>query len=341
MDEQASTIILTRRDIARLMRPSDYRGAVAKAFKLAAAGRGVSPPPMQLADAAGGFHVKGAAFGDGELSPDERAVAAFKVNANFPANPGRGLPTIQGAIVLCDGRDGRLLALMDSIEVTLQRTAAATAVAARELARADSQTICICGCGEQGWAQLAALADVLPLKRGFAWDRDPARAAALAEAACRLDLQVEAVAELQPAARHSDVIVCCTTSRQPYLTIADVGPGAFVAAVGADNPHKSEIDPDLMAFATVVVDVLEQCLVMGDLHHAVKAGAMTAEDVHADLGQVLTRARPARRSPDEVILFDSTGSAIQDVAAAAVIHQRALAEGVGLRLDLGQAPSPA
>lgn len=321
-----SVMILTQRDMARLMRPADYRHAVTDAFRALGRGLGTCPPPMHIAAAGGGFHVKGAAFAAGELGPAARGYAAFKVNGNFPGNPERnGLPTIQGALLLCDADTGSPLALMDSAEITVQRTAAASAVAAQHLARPDAGTITVCGCGEQAFAQLRALADVLPLRRGFAWDRDPARADRLARLAAQLGVAMRPAADLGEAARQSEVIATCTTARAPFLDLDHVSPGAFVVAVGADWAEKSEIAPPLMARARVVVDVLEQCLEMGDLHHAVAAGVMRPDDVHATLGDLVAGARPGRAAPDQITLFDSTGVAVQDVAAAAVLFERALA----------------
>jgi len=333
------TQILTGRDIASLMRPADYRAAVERAFTAAADGRGVCPPPMQIVGAkGGGFHVKGAGFDRGELGPEGRAYVAFKVNANFPGNPAAcGRPTIQGVVVLCDGEDGSILALMDSAEVTLQRTAAASAVAATRLARPDAATITVCGCGAQGRAQLLALADVLPLRSGFLWDRDPVQAERLAREASAAGLSMTVTGHLGAATRQSDVIVTCTTASQPFLTPDHISSGTFIAAVGADYPTKNEIAPELMARAIVVADVLEQCVAMGDLRHAIAAGAMSDEDVHAELAEVVTGRKPGRTSASEITLFDSTGAAIQDVASAAVIYERARGAGAGISVELASA----
>ena len=326
MSAPAGTLVLARREISELMAPADWLAAVETGFRAAAAGRAHAPPPMHIAGAGGAFHAKGASL---EL---DRLYVALKLNGNFPANPEtRDLPTIQGAILLCDGADGSLLAILDSIEVTLRRTAAATALAAQYLARPEAATILVCGCGAQGAAQLAALRDVLPLRRGFAWDRDPARAAALA----RSVEGIEAVTDFAAAARESDIIVTCTTAREPFLEPDLVRPGAFVAAVGADSPDKSEIAPALMAKARVVADVLDQCVEMGDLRHALAAGAMGREDVHAELAELVAGVKPGRTEDAQVTLFESTGSALQDVAAAARIYERATAAGVVLRVDLG------
>jgi ornithine cyclodeaminase/alanine dehydrogenase-like protein (mu-crystallin family) len=114
----------------------------------------------------------------------------------------------------------------------------------------------------------------------------------------------------------------------------DVSAGSFIAAVGADNESKQEIAPEVLASSTVVVDVLEQCATIGDLHHAVEAGLMKREDVHADLADIVSGRRPARSSAEAVIVFDSTGTALEDVAAASVVYERALLNGVGLEVML-------
>jgi alanine dehydrogenase len=261
---------------------------------------------------------------------------AFKINGNFPGNRARrGLPTIQGALVLCDGEDGRVLALMDSIEITLQRTAAASAVAAARLARPASSRITICGCGDQALPQLRALADVLPITGGFAWDQDLDRARDLAAAADDLGLAMTPVEDLAQATLQSDVIVTCTTARTPFLGPGQVRAGTFIAAVGADSPDKSELEPALFKGATVVVDVLSQALAMGDLRHAVAAGAFRAAEVHAELGEIVAGRRAGRTGEAEITIFDSTGTAVQDVAAAARIFDLARARGLGHRTDLG------
>ncbi len=314
----SETILLSRGEVSALMAPADWLMAAELAFRAAVEGGSHAPPPMALEGREGAFHAKGAT-----ITQDGRLFAALKLNGNFPANPElRGLPTIQGAILLCDGATGCLLAIMDSVEITLRRTAAASALAARHLARADSESLFICGCGEQGRAHLAALRAVLPLRRACAFDRDPERARAFARQCAEREFMVEAVADLA-AARRCDAIVTCTTSAEPFLGRDLVSPGTFVAAVGADSPGKSEIAPGLMASALVVVDRLDQCEVMGDLHHAVAAGLMDASDAHAELGDLVTGRKPGRTSPDQLTLFDSTGTGLQDAAAAATIYARA------------------
>jgi len=328
--EARDTLILSRRDVRGLMDPAAWLQAVDDGFKAAWEGRASSPSPMAIEGSGGTFHAKGAS-----LSLDGSFVA-LKLNGNFPGNPDKlGLPTIQGAILLCDGANGSLLAVMDSIEVTLRRTAAATALAARFLARPQSRSILVCGCGEQGAAQLAALREVLPLDRGFAWDRNARKAELFAIEATRTGIETQAVVELAVAARASDVIVTCTTSRSPFLDASMVSRGTFIAAVGADSPEKNEVQPELMAKAQVVADVLDQCAEMGDLRHAIRAGKMCRDDVHAELAELVGGGKPGRTSDDRITLFDSTGTALQDVAAAALIYRRALADPDSLAIAFG------
>lgn len=325
------TLILTGADVLATLTMDDCIAAIEQVFASFARGETHAPGALGHHVQGGGFHIKVAAADLG------RPYFAAKTNGNFPENPKRrGLPTIQGAIVLSDASDGRVLALMDSGEITTLRTGAATAVAAKVLARADSAVAAIIGCGIQGRVQLRALTRVRKIERVLAVDADAALARAFAEEmSAELAIAVVAARDAKEAARAADVIVTCTPSRQPLLDADDVRPGAFVAAVGADHPEKQELAPGVFRVARVVVDVLEQCLAFGDLHHAVAAGAITANEVHATLPEIVAGMRPGRTSPDERFVFDSTGTALQDVAAAAMAYERSLASGRGLRVRLG------
>jgi alanine dehydrogenase len=323
-----SALLLTRNEIAGLMTLADYLGAVEMAFRLSKQGLTEAPPPMAIHGLGGGaFHAKGAAM------LGERKLAALKLNGNFPGNPARGLPTIQGVILLCDAETGAVLAIMDSIEITMRRTAAASALAAKHLARGTSETLAVIGCGVQARAQVEALAGVLALKRGVAFDVDAGKTRSFASK-MRDVLPFEAARSLREATLDADVIVTCTTSRSPFLDISDVSSSAFIAAVGADSPGKSEVAPALMGKAVIVTDVTAQCAVMGDLHHAVEAGAMAPEQVRAELGDLVVGAKRGRANDDEIVIFDSTGTAIQDVASAAIAHERACERGIGTIVEL-------
>lgn len=150
-----------------------------------------------------------------------------------------------------------------------------------------------------------------------------------------IGVDVHPVAALAEASRQSDLCVTCTPSQSPLLRREDVAPGAFVAGVGADSEHKQELDPGLLAIASVVVDSLEQCAAIGDLHHALRGGAMSLTDVRAELSDVVGGRKPGRRSPDDIVIFDSTGVAIEDVAAAAMVFEKAIGAARGIAIDLG------
>lgn len=322
-------LLLTSREIQSLLTLEECIGAVERAFRAYGEGRAVPPAVLSMHTEDGGFHIKTGVL---EL---HRSYFAAKVNGNFPENGSRfGLPTIQGVIVLCDARNGTPLAVMDSRDITALRTAAATAVAAKFLAREDSRTATICGCGNQGRIQLRALLLVRHLQDVFAYDKDEEKALRFArELASDLKISVRPTADLSAAVRQSDICVTCTPSRQPLLGPNDVSSGTFIAAVGADNPVKQELHPSLMARSKVVCDILEQCAMMGDLHHALDAGVVTQANVHAELGEVVAGRKQGRESEEEIIIFDSTGMALQDVAAAAVLYEKADKQGRGVRLD--------
>ena len=329
MTDSPGTLLLARADVAELLTLDECIGAVEDAFRQY--GLGATPPPkvLSMPAADGGFHIKAALLG---ASP---GYFAAKLNGNFFHNHQRfAMPNIQGLIVLCDASNGFPLAVMDSIEITILRTGAATAVAAKHLARPGSKTATICGCGNQGRVQLRALHRVLPLQHIYAFDLNESQAHGFAgELSRELGIAVEAVAEFElPAAvSRSDVCVTCTPARKYFLHKTYVAPGTFLAAVGADNEDKQELDPKLLASSTVVADILDQCVVIGDLHHAIKEGLMSRDSVHAELGEVVAGRKPGRRSEDEVTIFDSTGTALQDVAAAAVVYERAVKQGRGGR----------
>ncbi len=289
-------IVLSRRDVLDLLTLRDCIGAVEGAFRLHAEGRTLGPG------------VLGVPF---------------------------GLPTIQGTIVLADASTGVPLAIIESGSVTALRTGAATGVAAKYLARRDARTATIVGCGVQGELQLAAIAAVLPLERAWVLDTDYERAETMASRAAEsLGVRVEAAKDLRAALRESDVCVTCTPARHAFMMAADVPPGMFIAAVGADSQGKQELEPALVASATLVVDVLDQCAEIGELQHVLAAGLMTRAQVHAELADVVVGRRPGRTRDDEITVFDSSGTALQDVAAAVAVYERALATGRGTEVKL-------
>jgi len=329
--QSSSTLLLARSDISNLLQFDQYVDAVERAFLLRAKTDAVEAGMMHMHSGKGAFHIKA-----GVLGLDQRFFA-LKANGNFLGNVKQfGIPNTHGTILLSDGETGYPLAIMDSREITIKRTGAATAVAAKYHARPGSSTATVCGCGTQGRIQLQALAHTLPLKKAYALSRNVGHARDFAiELSEKLNIPVIPTEDLAAALRDSDVCVTCTRSTHYFVHKRDVPPGMFIAAVGSDSPEKQELDPELIRSCTVVVDLLEQAAAVGELHHALEHG-MSLEEVHAELGQVVAATKPGRTSSDEIIVFDSTGAAFEDVAAAAAVYEKAVREGRGQKLNFFQ-----
>jgi ornithine cyclodeaminase/alanine dehydrogenase len=318
-------LLLTRSEIASLLTLDDYIDIVENAFRRHAAGDSLEPALSHVDADEGEFHIKAGGL------RGETPYFALKVNGGFFQNRARyALPNIQGLIVLFRADNGTPVAVMDSIEITIQRTGAATAVAAKYLAKANSHVCVVCGCGNQGRVQIRALARVLPLERVFAWSRDKDRAKEYSSSMSEeLGISVIPCADPATALKQSDVLITCTPSRAPFIHRADVPPGIFIAAVGADSPGKQELDADLVAASKIVADLAPQATTVGETHHAIKAGLLRPGQIHAELGDIIAGKRPGRVDAGEIIIFDSTGTALQDVAAAAAVYNRACQTGTG------------
>ena len=318
-------LVLSAADVRGVLDMPTCIGAVEQAFRMLGNGSAPRPVVSSVRTPEGGFHIKSALFGGYFVS---------KTNANYPGNAAKhGLPTVQGTIVVHDASNGVVLAVIDSIEITAMRTAAATAIAAKYLAREDSETLAIVGCGVQGLYHIRALSVIRPLRTVCLFDVDRAASAALERRVqMEFGLSARVASSIDDAVKEADITATCTTSTEFLLDAGAVPPGAFVAGVGVDAEHKRELSPELLRRARVVADVLEQCAVFGDLHHAIEQGVMTTGDVHAELGAIVAGARPGRTSRDETFVFDSTGMALQDAAAAVLVVERARSNHRGLEV---------
>jgi alanine dehydrogenase len=323
--QSEGTLLLRRSDTEELLSLRDCIDAVEEVFRLQ--GQGKIPPSGILGVKApgGGLHVKAG------LLPGDKNYIVAKLNTNFPENRTKSrLPTIQGLIVVCNAENGRPLAILDSIDITINRTAAASAVAAKCLARKNSSVATICGCGQQGRAQLRAMHSVLPLKKIYAFDVDERAAINLAiELSRQLKIDIEPTRDLPTSIQESDVCVTCTPAKEFFVRKEDVARGTFIAAVGTDDAHKQEIDPVLIASAKVVADSVEQCCSIGDTHHAIAKGLMRKKDIYAELCEIIAGQKPGRANADEIIVFDSTGIAMEDAVTAAAVYEKARASRIG------------
>lgn len=329
-------ILLSARDLHALLAPQAVIAALHEAYGQLAANRVDQGKSLAFALAGGSAHVKAG------LLPGSRSALAAKVNVNLPDNwKLRHLPTIQGALLLADTVSGRPLAVMDSTALTAIRTAATAMLAARFGARQEAKVAAIIGCGVQARYQLDALRVSFPIEEIRVFDIDATRARAFANIVAEVGTHAVPAPSASAAVEGADICITCTTSKAPVLTGNLELAGCFVAAMGADNPEKSEIEPALMAKARILVEDIEQCAAGGDLAHALHAGSVSRDRVHADLARLVAGEKTGREKPDELVIFDSCGSGVQDVAAAWAAYQAAQATGIGNRFDLtGHVHSP-
>ena len=329
---EPTTLLLTRSDLSPLLTSHDYIKGIEYAFRQYGEGHsfgnsmihGDTPSDLEFHIKAGGLLWKG------------KPYFALKANgSSFQNRKLRGLPNILGVIILFDGESGFPLAIMESTELTRQRTAAGTVVALKFLAPADTRRLLLCGCGLQGRTHMEYLKEVLPLDEVFVYDLQRDVGLEFAQKMeLKLGIPVHFVPDVLPEASRCKLIVTCTPSKTPYLKASDIRAGTTIAAVGADSPDKQELDPHLLKRNKVVVDILSQCTAAGELHHAILAGLVTEEDIHAEIGDVVAGKKPGRETADEVIIYKATGTAIQDTAAAIMVYEKATASNVGLPIDL-------
>ena len=334
MAQSRDVILLSGNDLRRLLRPQVAIEALREAYTALAGNTEDQGRSLAFPVEGGSIHVKSGLF------PGSGLAFASKVNVNLPDNWNRHrLPTIQGVVVLADARDGRPLAVMESITLTGLRTAATATLAASFGARKESKSTAIIGCGAQAAYQLEALRTVFPLQSVRVFDIDQARAEAFAAAASTTICAVTAVSSVHAAVQDADICVTCTTSKSAILTADMDLKGCFIAAVGADNPEKQEIAPELMRRARILVDDLDACASSGDLHHALREGTVGPEQVYANLAELAAGRKLGRLSADQLVIFNSSGSGVQDVAAAWAAYREASRTGIGLRFDLTGTPA--
>ena len=281
------------------------------------------PALMHVSAPDGEFHIKAGGL-------HARAVLRAQIQRRFFHNRERyGMPNIQGMVILASASNGLPLAVMDSMEITIQRTGAATAIAARYLARRDSSVVTMCGCGNQGRIQLRAICHALPIQKAFAFGLTLEKSRAFAAImSAELNIVVEPTGDFPAALRQSDVCVTCTPAKKALIFAADVPRGMFISAVGADSPDKQELDerllPPPVCTATCWSNAPRSETPPRDRARAGPARGFPGRARRIDRGH---RPRPHR--PEEITIFDSTGTALQDVAAAVAVYRKAKAAGIG------------
>jgi ornithine cyclodeaminase len=325
-------LVVDRAGVEELLPMDACIGAMADALATLSRGDAILPlrQVLLLRDGSGAFAVMPAVLG----SPPAIGVKAITV---FPGNHGTELDSHQGAVLLFEAERGRLLAVMDAGAITAIRTAAVSAVATRALAREDAGDLAILGTGVQARSHLDALRLVRPLRRVRAFSRRPEHVQAFVEhAARRHGIAVEPASSAREALEAADLVCTTTSSREPVLAGDWLTPGTHVNAVGSSLPTARELDTAAVVRARLFVDRRESAVnEAGDFLIPKREGAVVDDHIQAELGEVLLGRHPGRRSAEEVTVFKSLGLAVEDVAAAQVIHDNAVRTGRGAWVDLG------
>ena len=266
----------------------------------------------------------------------ERGAFGMKAICVFPGNPAVGKDAHQGAVMLFSRETGELTALMNASEITATRTAAVSAVATRLLAREDADELAIIGAGVQARTHLIALDAVRSIKHARVACRNIEHAEELVrEMQPRFPFPIEAVKTNEEAIRGADLIVTATSSQEPVLNKDWISPGAHVNAIGTHSPNTREIDGATMAAARIFVDRRESALnEAGDYLLAANAGLINADSIVGEIGELLIGTKSGRNSVDEITLFKSLGLAIEDVACAEYLYEKALAQNSGTWVNL-------
>lgn len=313
--------IVAESEIAGLVSAADAYDAVEATFAAMARGGARNFPVVREAIGHGD-----ALYGFKSGFDREALVLGVKSGGYWPGNAEKGLTNHQSTVVLFDPDTGQLHALVGGNLLTALRTAAASAVSIRHLAREDSRVLGIIGAGHQAPFQMRAAAAQRPFDKVVGWNLHPEMLPRLAETAGQLGLPFEAVS-LQDLGAQADVIVTITSSFAPSLLNAHVRPGTHIACMGTDTKGKQEVEAALVARARVFTDETAQSVSIGEAQHAVAEGLIGADDI-TEIGTVITGDRPGRRSADEITLFDGTGVGLQDLAVAAKALALAQARGV-------------
>lgn len=308
-------IWLSEEDVRAVLPTSELIESIESAVVAFSAGHVVQPVRTVL-ETPGGF------FGSMPAYLGSTPAMGAKLVTVFHGNTGKGLPTHLATIILLDPSTGGLLALMDGRFITEARTGAASAVAARYLAREDSSVLAIIGSGVQARSHLEALSLVRTFSEVRCWSPTAANARKFASEAGNSAVRVSESAEA--ATRDADVIVLVTASNTPVIQDAWVKPGACVISVGACRPTQREMDPALVARARLVVDSRAAALKeSGDVVQGIRDGLFGEDHIAAELGQVAANPKLGRTAADQVTIFKSLGMAVEDVAAAELAYRRA------------------
>ena len=326
---QVQTLVLTGKQVKKLLEMGDVLVAVEEAFRYKGLGRVQMPPKSYL------FFPEQ----DGDLRtmpsyvPDA-GVAAVKIVNVHPQNAKYGLRTVMATLLLVDPRTGEPMAFMDATHITAMRTGAAGAIASKYLAKKMPKVVGLIGAGSQARTQalgLVTMYEALDELRVFDLYRDKAKAL-VRELKKEYSWQIGTIKLAETAeecVRGTDIVTTVTPSRTPIVRDEWVSPGMHFNCIGADAPGKQEMDPRILKRAYLVIDDWEQASHSGEINVPLSKGEIVREDVDAEIGEIVAGNKPGRASDDQITVFCSTGLALQDCLTAKLVYEAANREGVG------------
>lgn len=331
-------LILTRHDIESLLTMGETIAAVERGFAQLSSGGVVMPQRVATQiEPHNGLHLSMPVFVKGNPITSDSGALTIKAITVYPENPAKfGLPMIQGVVMLYDALNGRLLSIMDAEHLTAMRTGAASGVATQHLARADASTVLLFGAGALGPAQLAAVCAVRPIKQAFVITRSGDKDAEFCKKMAQdLGIDVQPTRNPQSAIRNAHIICTATTSSTPLFDGAWLQPGTHINGVGSYTSKMREVDSTTIRRARVFVDRMQAAQnEAGDVLIPITHGEITLDHVQGELGQVVNGTIAGRTSPDDITFFKSVGTAMQDAVTAALVYQKAVAQGIGKEIDL-------
>ncbi len=304
-------IVISEQDARALVSVEDAIAVVENAFAAMARQQARNYPVVREV-----LGYRDAVFGVKTGCDTALPLLGLKAGGYWPGNLGAGLGNHQSSTLLFDPDTGRASALVSANYLTAVRTGAASAIATRYLARADSSVLGIIGAGVQSQYQLRATLAVRPIRSVHAWNPSADNLAALGRVVEQLGLAFTAESSCEAVAGKADVLITVTPSKQALVQASWVRPGTHINAMGADTRGKQELDPLLVAQAAVFVDEAAQALTIGECQHAFEAGLVTERSFRGSIGEVIAGLCQGRRSASEITLFDGTGVALQDLAVA-------------------------
>jgi len=264
---------------------------------------------------------------------EEQDITGVKIVNVHPDNPKKGLPTVMALVILNSTQTGAPLAIMDGTYLTDMRTGAAGGIAVKHLARKNSKTVGFVGTGNQARTQLLAINEIIDIQEIKATSSSEKQTLDFKDYMEKLIECEITVKKTIKEVCDCDILVTTTPSREPIVLEQWISEGTHINAIGADAPGKEELDPRILKRASIVVDDISQASHSGEINVPISKGLLTEKDIFCELGEVITGKKKARTKDSDITVFDSTGLAIQDIATANMVYQKALKENMGIRLN--------